>query len=641
MQTEKESKQSPGNQGQGGESHQGGAPGKGKKIAVITAVAFLGIVVIAGLLYTYLSGQYKEVFFPNTIINGLDVSGKTVAEVKDMIDSSMDEYTLTLEGRGGTQEQIVGEQIGLHPEYDGSLENILASQEPFRWGLHLFDHEEHTIETMVIYDQDRLESVVGGLDSMDRSKTEAPVDAYLSDYQEGIGYTVIPDQPGTWIDSEKMLKAVSDGILNLKSSISLEEEDVYEHAQVTADDADLVAEAELWNSSTNVTIDYHFGDQEEVLNGDIIHTWISKDEEGNMVLDEEKVAEYVAQLAATYDTASKPKVFKTTNGEEVTISKGTYGWKINQSAEAAALSEIIRSGISQEREPVYSQTAASRGENDYGNTYVEINLTAQHLYFYVNGSLVVETDFVSGNEARGFTTPSGAYPLNYKQRNAVLRGPGYASPVSYWMPFNGGICLHDASWRGAFGGRIYKTNGSHGCINLPRTAAQKIFEQITAGDPVLCYRLEGTEPAKTSSPGKAAAAPAVPAAAPVPSEPVPTVAPNPEEGATEGETSADPQQPQLESPTEETKFPEEGGPAFAEPTQTEPVGPGYTEPAGPTEPEGQPQPGEPEGQPQPAEPQNQPQPAEPQAPAEEPPAPAPVPENSGEGTVVSEPGAPG
>ena len=110
----------------------------------------------------------------------------------------------------------------------------------------------------------------------------------------------------------------------------------------------------------------------------------------------------------------------------------------------------------QTREPEYSQKAASRGANDYGSTYVEINLTAQHLYFYKNGELLVETDFVSGNESRGWATPGGAYPLTYKQRNATLRGEGYATPVSYWMPFNGGIGLHDASWRGSFGGAIIR-----------------------------------------------------------------------------------------------------------------------------------------------------------------------------------------
>ena len=162
----------------------------------------------------------------------------------------------------------------------------------------------------------------------------------------------------------------------------------------------------------------------------------------------------------------------------IQVSGGTYGWKINQAAETEALAAIIASGESTTREPEYSQKAASHGANDYGDTYVEINLTGQHLFFYKEGKLVVESDFVSGNLAKGWGTPAGSYPLAYKQKNAVLKGENYRTPVNYWMPFNNGIGMHDAKWRSSFGGAIYKTGGSHGCINLPPSVAKTIFDNI-------------------------------------------------------------------------------------------------------------------------------------------------------------------
>lgn len=510
--------------------------GKGaKKAAVIAAGISCGLLVSAAAAYTYLSLQYRDAFFPNTTINGLDASGKTVDQVKQMIDDGMEAYTLVLEERGGKEEQIRGESIGLHSEYDGSLERLLRQQEPLTWGLHMTEESKHTIETMIAYDQDKLDGVVDGLECMDESKTELPKNAYLSEYREGIGYEIIPEEGGTRVVPEKVRQSVSDAILNLKDRISLDEEGVYARAEITAEDPKLVAEAEKWNQSVNVVVTYHFGDQTEVLNGDTIHTWMSEDEEGQMVLDEDQVTEYVNNLAKTYDTAYQPKTLKTSYGDTVTITGGNYGWRINRKAEAAALSEIIRSGKSQEREPVYSQTAASRGETDYGNTYVEINLSAQHLYYYVDGQLLIESDFVSGNEARGMSTPAGAFPLTYKQRNATLRGQGYATPVSYWMPFNGGIGMHDASWRGSFGGRIYKTNGSHGCINLPASAARTIYENISSGIPVLCYHLNGSGGGKTAEASPRKTASAAPAPAPAP-------APNPDPAAVtlpEGESMAE------------------------------------------------------------------------------------------------------
>lgn len=633
-----------------GEEHKKKSGGsKGKKIAAITAAVICCLGISAAGAYTYLSLPYRDTFFPNTRINGLDASHKDVDQVKQMIDEGMKAYTLTLEERGGVEEQISGDEIGLHSEYDGSLERLLAEQKPLQWGFHWLEGEEHTIETMIAYDPEQLNAVINGLDCMDESKTELPANAYLSEYREGVGYEIVPEAGGTRVVPEKVHESVANGIMNLKERISLEEEGAYARALITAENPDLIAEAEKWNQAVNVTITYHFGDQTEVLNGDTIHTWMIENEEGGLELDEAKVTEYVAQLAVTYDTAYQPKQLKTTTGETVTITNGNYGWRINRKAEVAALSEIIRSGNSQEREPVYSQTAAARGENDYGNTYVEINLSAQHLYYYVDGQLLVESDFVSGNEARGMGTPGGAFPLTYKQRNAVLRGQGYASPVSYWMPFNGGIGMHDASWRGSFGGRIYKTNGSHGCINLPASAARTIFENIFSGIPVLCYYLDGSGSTKTTTATTSSrkTASAAPAPAPVP-ETVPQ---------TEG--SAPAADPNVDNGTIENQT-DGGSPAEPVPEMTEPdastsapVGPGETNRPAPMESSASPVITESEGDsahgpgveaPQPEQPpspqpeqQPSPQPEQPPAPQPEAPA-APEVTGGGETNVVEAPG---
>ena len=176
------------------------------------------------------------------------------------------------------------------------------------------------------------------------------------------------------------------------------------------------------------------------------------------------------------------------------ITKGDYGWRMNRADTTEELIAAVKEGGSHEMTPLWLQEANSRSSQDWGNTYVEINLSAQHLYFYKDGALVVESDFVSGNMSKGYDTPGGIYSLKYKQSPAVLRGDiqpdgsyGYESPVTYWMPFNGGVGMHDASWRSTFGGNIYLSNGSHGCINLPISAAKKIYENISSGTPVICF----------------------------------------------------------------------------------------------------------------------------------------------------------
>jgi lipoprotein-anchoring transpeptidase ErfK/SrfK len=171
----------------------------------------------------------------------------------------------------------------------------------------------------------------------------------------------------------------------------------------------------------------------------------------------------------------------------VKISGGDYGWMINSTKEVQELIKVIKEGQVTTKEPIYMQTASARDVNDLGKTYVEVDMTKQHLWFYKNGSLVVDGDVVTGNVSDKNATPTGVYKLKYKQKNATLRGDNYNTPVSFWMPFNGDIGIHDATWRDTFGGNIYMTNGSHGCVNAPYTVAKTIFSNIDQDTPVICY----------------------------------------------------------------------------------------------------------------------------------------------------------
>ena len=471
----------------------------GRKIAVAVGGAVLTAAVAAGAVYVGMGQKYKRVYFPNTTINGLDVSGLTPDEVKKQITDETSGYTMTLQERGGENEAIRGSDIDLHPEFDGTLEKILENQSPLAWGFHIGRYVDYTIDTMAVFDDAKLSAVVSGLKCLTPEKAVAPQNAYISNYISGTGYEIVPEEQGASPDPQLLSDAVKNAILNFQENLSLEDAQVYEKPQITAESEALNAELAAWNKYVHTTVTYRFGSRNEVLDGEKIHTWLVSDGQGGVLLDESKIGEYVSWLAQTYNTAYKPKSLKTSYGQTVTISKSVYGWKINQKEETEALKQLLLSCESQEREPVYSQTAAVHDENDYGNTYVEINLTAQHLFFYKEGKLVIESDFVSGNESRGWSTPAGAYPLTYKQRNATLKGQNYATPVSYWMPFNGGIGMHDAYWRSSFGGKIYKTNGSHGCINLPPAVAKTVYENISAGMPVLCYHLQGSGSGTTST----------------------------------------------------------------------------------------------------------------------------------------------
>lgn len=122
-----------------------------------------------------------------------------------------------------------------------------------------------------------------------------------------------------------------------------------------------------------------------------------------------------------------------------------------------------------------------------GNTYIEVSLKQQHMWFYKDGKLIVETDVVTGNNDGYCNTPKGCYSIYQRTRNTTLVGPGYSSFVNYWLAFKGGYGIHDASWRSSYGGNIYNGNGSHGCVNTPYSKVQKIYNNVSIGTPVVIY----------------------------------------------------------------------------------------------------------------------------------------------------------
>ena len=459
----------------------------------IKAGQIAAIVVLCAAVGGYLGTAvyFRSHFLPSTVLNGLDVSGKTAEEAEAMVTEQIDGFAITLLERNGKEELLKGADISLKPEFGDSISSKIHGQNAFAWLAAYFSKKDLEEETIVSFDEAKLQEMVDGLWCTQAQNQTAPKDAYVSEYQAD-GYHIIPEEQGNQIKKKKLISVLSHAFGSLSEEVSLEENACYAKPKVTEEDEGLINLAETLNKYTGVTLTYQIGEKTQVLDGSTTHQWMQVD--GTQVsIDETAAEEYVSGLASAYNTVFRSHSLNTSYGKTVTITNGDYGWKVDTEGEKAQLLEDLKAGQDVSRELTYAQTAGSHGENDYGDTYVEINLTAQHLFFYKNGSLIVESDFVSGNMSKHYDTPTGIYGLTYKERNATLRGEDYATDVSYWMPYCNNVGMHDASWRSSFGGNIYKTSGSHGCVNLPPSVAQKIFENIEEGDPVLVYTLPGTE----------------------------------------------------------------------------------------------------------------------------------------------------
>ena len=431
-------------------------------------------------------------FVVGTIINGVPVSGMTTADAEAYIEGYFNGgYTLEIEDTEGVREAITDTSIGYTVDVTGDLEAILKEENDGGRVSGPGVEHRYTVDAELKYDEAALRAL---LENMAFVKNASPTsDAYITPYEEGKAFSIVPEVQGTEIDMDKLMAAVKDALNSQTRLLKVENLDCYKTIQVTADNADLNQMCANLNRYKDINITYVFGDQQEILPGLEAVKWIDGVSGSTVQVNQQKVAEYVKYLADKYDTYGKPHTFTSTSGRQVSVN-GDYGWQINQAEEAVALTRMVQNGTNQTREPAYSRTAASRTGNDFGTTYVEVDMGLQHIYMYENGTLIAEAPIVTGNVAKGWTTPEGLYTLYYKERDRVLRGPkradgtySYESPVSYWMPFNGGSGLHDASWRGKFGGEIYKNNGSHGCINIPPKTAAVIYEHVYKGIPILCF----------------------------------------------------------------------------------------------------------------------------------------------------------
>jgi len=471
----------------------------GKRIGLILAVILcLSLVVFIAVFYISKLNFYKEHFMTGTFINGIDCSELDITAVASILEEDAKNYSITIAGRdedGNPVEVgvITAEEMELMLQ-DGvaAAKGLLAQQNPVKWIPYAMGKEQQSFQAMHVtaYNEEKLEKSVLNLEAFQKSNMIAPADAYISEYKEELsGCEIVPEVKGTQLKVEAALSCIKAMVNGGADEVDLVVQNCYKEPQITATDVNLISKCDMMNKWLGTRITYDWNANEVIVDGSLIEQWILTDEDGTIAIDQGAVEAFVAENASKYDTYGKSRQFITTLGVELTLGTGGFGWKTDRKAVANDLVEYIEAGAVTKAEPIYSNTAPWKGMNDIGNSYVEADLSNQHLYLYYKGELVFETDFVSGtmNATPDCVSPAGVFDITYKTTNATLRGGDYEQFVYYWMPFFGNYGMHDATWRWQFGGNIFMTDGSHGCLNLPLDAAATIYSYIYEGYPVICY----------------------------------------------------------------------------------------------------------------------------------------------------------
>lgn len=462
---------------------------KNKKSFV--GLLFLIIIVLLMVGYLAFGLYYRHGFSYGTWINEIYCTGKTVTEVNEELINSTTIHDFCLIDEEGSTSIIKASDIGYSIDYKSQLEKYLKKQNPALWIDNLTNPQSKIIEPQVSFDKELLENAIKQTSVI---KKETAKSKEVSIYIKDNGYALYNGMNHV-LNMDALMAHIQKTITEGSFEINLSESNCYEDLELDDEMKQTLELFEKINDFQTCEIIYDMGDAFISLEPAITSDWIMVDENGDCLFDtdgsllfrEEGVTEFISSLATQYDTLGITRIFHSTRGDDIEVSGGTYGNQLDQKKEIEYLTQAFKNKVSETHIPTYKNEAWIRGKDDIGSTYIEIDMTEQKMYYYVEGEQLISTDIVTGNTSRRRGTPEGVNFVYNKQKNRILRGEDYASPVKFWMPVKGNIGIHDANWRKEFGGEIYKKNGSHGCINTPTDIMTELYDMVEIGTPVVMF----------------------------------------------------------------------------------------------------------------------------------------------------------
>ena len=447
---------------------------------VLSAVVLIIVAIIIILLILFNTVWSKSIFHYETYINGTDVSFLSAEGASQKLER-INNTTIQLIFADDKTYSCVGAYFEFQIEDIKIIEELIKTQRKD-------ENENKVFKDIELYtvNEGKIKEYLQSLSVFNTNNMREPVNAYL-DFDSNNHVVIKPEVYGNQIDLEQACNYMIQALKKGNTTIDFREITNI-NPKILASDKKLIEQRDNINTILSTTIHYNISKKTTyTLDATIMKEWVYRGDDGYYGIDiDSNVAKFVEELnnKATYIIPSTS--FSATGLGTIQISFGrkTYA-TVNQDEEIRRIKENLGTSKVLEWEPIYNP------KPDYTNlsTYVEVDISRQRVWMYVNGTCILNTPCVTGSVAGGHSTPVGIYHLTYKTRNTYLTdGKTYNSFVNFWMPFNGGIGFHDADgWRSSYGGNIYLTNGSHGCINLPYWAAQTLYQNINTSIPIILY----------------------------------------------------------------------------------------------------------------------------------------------------------
>lgn len=486
---------------------------KNGKIVVII-IGFILLIVMALTIY------YHDKFYPHTNIGKIDVSGMTVEEAKKYIKEYVNDYEIELQGRNDGKVVIKGKDISLNVSYEDIVEQCFSKAHQ---GISFYkvltnNDYEHVFETS--YDQQQLKSIVDAsilIAGSDDYQISSPVNAYVEYDSESKSGKVVAEQLGNQLDSDKLYKVLDESLKDLADKVNLDKKAVYVEPAIYQDSDIIDTELATYNQYVLKWIQWDMGeDHLETITPEDIKDWIIIGVDGSVDVNKEKMAEWVEKFCLKYKTVGKTRSFKSHTGAMIEVSGGDYGWQLDYDQTVEDAYNAIKSQTKQSLIDAYlkKQSKANKKaltvslEPDYKNkghhmnyedpeedwdtsTYTEVDIAAQKVYVFKNGEVVYSAKCVTGLPSDPTrATKTGCWYIKDKKLEYTLVGEDYETPTKYWIRITwtgtGYHYMNRSDWD-KWTPELYKTKGSHGCINLQLEDVKTIYGYVKLGDMVFIH----------------------------------------------------------------------------------------------------------------------------------------------------------
>jgi hypothetical protein len=503
-----------------------------KRVLRGTVIGVVALVILLCGLYLIL-GMYYMVGFPCfTWINGVYCTGKTVYEVNQELVGDNPYDGIAVIDKSGARLFVSAKDAGMSIDYTQALEEVFYNRNSFAWGAYVFDNLSRQYDPVISIDRDKVDNIISSWEIfIDPSDFECSIVRTADGYSLENTSVSVPDR-------DVITKRVYDAMCQRQPVIDLAAFDnCYREFDLRSGSEDKIALFHNLDKLQHINVDYHLGDEvisltggrfcDFILTGKDLNEALGEEQdrrkpgsglfiiggretsfpakedlsvvEGILVtkdyepiISESRMYAFFKDITDRYDTSWMLDNYRKGLGETVIVngSQRGDGTIFDVNAEFNYLKTELLKGEEPESERAFElsrNAKAYNAKNVLGQTYIEVNMDKQMLYYYVDGELSMDMPVVTGNINRSRGTPSGIYPVYNKRYHTYLRGVDYVSYVNYWLGVNKGVGIHDATWRKKFGEEIYKSDGSHGCINCPLGSVEALWDVVEIGTPVILY----------------------------------------------------------------------------------------------------------------------------------------------------------